>query len=297
MVTKGTVKNQEERQGWLSILPAIFLVLAIKGYPLVLAIIKSFTNWNGLTRSEFVGFKNYITLLSGDEFWLLLRNTSILLVYVPIQVLLGIIVALLIYEETAGWRFFRTVFYLPQMVSMVVIGYLFAIFFGYSGPINFILSSVGLEHMALEWLGDAKTALPIIIFCLVWMNIGWQALIFTGGMASINTSVFDAVKIDGAGYWRKLWSVTLPMLIRTVEYSLIVSVIWIFTAMFPIIFTMTNGGPGYETTTIDYMIYIKAFISGNQLGLACALAVILTVIVLVITKIQMAISDKSDDWG
>ena len=257
----------------------------------------SFTNWNGLSRHDYVGLRNYISIFTGREFWSLLLNTLILMIYVPLQIFTGLAIAVLLYEETPGWRFFRTVFYLPQVMSTVVIGYLFTILFGFSGPINAIFAQLGIISQPVEWLADAKTSMPIIILCLVWINVGWQSLIFSGGLSSISPSVMEAAKIDGAGYWRSLFQVTLPMLARTVEYSMVVSVIWVFTGIFPVIFSMTKGGPGRSTTTLDYMIYVKAFVSGNQLGVACALSMILTVIVLLVTRLQMLAADKMDDWG
>lgn len=294
---RSLLQRRTEQVALLLVLPSLAFVLLIKAYPLGMAILNSFTNWNGLNRHDFVGLRNYVNLLTGTEFWTLLRNTLVLLLYVPFQIAGGLIVSVLLYEETPGWRFFRTVYYLPQVLSTVVIGFLFTILFGFAGPVNRILILIGLSEKPVEWLADARTSIPIIILCLVWINVGWQTLIFSGGLSAISPSVLEAARIDGAGYWRTLFRVTLPMLMRTVEYSLIVSVIWVFTGIFPIIFSMTKGGPGRSTTTIDYMIYVKAFVSGNQLGVACALAMILTVIVLFVTRLQMIATDKLDDWG
>ncbi len=294
---KTQTERRIERTALLFILPTLLFVLAIKAYPLIIAISYSFTNWNGISRHDFIGLKNYVNILSGSEFWSLLVNTSILLIYIPIQLFIGLVIAVVLYEETPGWRFFRTVFYIPQILSTVVIGYLFTILFGYAGPVNNILLNLGIMKQPVEWLADASTSLPIIIFCLVWINIGWQSLIFSGGLTNISPSILEAARIDGAGYWRSLFQVTLPLLSRTVEYSMVVSVIWVFTAIFPVIFSMTKGGPGRSTTTIDYMIYVKAFVSGSQLGVACALSMILTIIVLFATRLQMMAADKLDNWG
>ncbi len=117
-----------------------------------------------------------------------------------------------------------------------------------------------------------------------------------GGLSSITPSIFEAASIDGAGYWQKLFLITIPMLARTIEYSLVISIIWVMTGLFPFIFTMTNGGPGYGTTTIDYMIYLKSFRMSSEMGYASALAVILTVIVLVLTVLEMKLSNKVTDW-
>jgi ABC-type sugar transport system permease subunit len=284
-------------QGWLSVLPALLVVLGIRGYPLAFGLLKSFTNWSGIGAGDYIGLANYIHIVTGSEFWVLLRNNLVILTFIPIQIFVGLLVAVLLYEEVFGWRFFRVVFYIPQIISSLVMGYLFTVFFSYSGPVNQILNNVGLGFLAREWFGSAGSAMAIILFCLVWINIGWQAMLGLGGLAAVSPSVFEAAQIDGAGFWRRFFSITLPMLGRTIEYSCIVSVIWVFTGIFPYIFAMTKGGPGYDTTTLDYMIYLKSFGAVSKPGYACALAMILLVIVMVFTVIQMRLSNRANDWG
>lgn len=295
MSKKSKYAKVEARQGWLSVIPVLAVILLIRGYPLVVGLFKSFTNWNGMSRNDFVGLANYISILKDPVFWDLLKNNILFMLFIPIQLIVGIVVAVLFYEETAGWKFFRNVFYLPQIISSVVIGYLFSVFFSYRGPVNVILKALGLNGK--EWLGEKWSAIIIIIICLVWVNIGWQAMLGLGGMGSIPPSVFEAARLDGAGYWQRLFRITIPMLGRTIEYSCIMSVIWVLTGLFPFIFSMTSGGPGYDTTTIDYMIYLKSFGSSSEMGYACAMSVILLVIVTVLTAIQMKLSDKANDWG
>lgn len=285
------------RQGWLSVLPVLCFILVVRGYPLLVGIAKSFTDWNGMSQSNFVGLKNYVDILTDPTFWELLGNNILFLLFIPIQLFIGMIVAVLFYEETFGWKFFRNVFYLPQIISSVVIGFLFSVFFSYRGPINSILEAVGLESLQREWFGEKWMAIVIILVCLVWVNIGWQAMLGLGGLSGIQSSVFEAAKIDGAGYWQRLFKITLPLLGRTMEYSCIMSVIWVLTGLFPFIFSMTGGGPGYDTTTIDYMIYLKSFGSSSEMGYACAMSVILLIIVTGLTVIQMKASDRANDWS
>ncbi|MCF7943331.1 MAG: sugar ABC transporter permease [Spirochaetia bacterium] len=289
-------RKKDIREGLFSILPAMAIVLSVRAYPVVAAFLKSFTDWDGMFKNSFIGFRNYSYLLSSGDFWVLIRNTMIVLINVPLQIFVGIAVAVLLFEKSLGWKFFRAVYYLPQVISMVVVGYLFAIFFSYYGPINAVLRMVNLDRMAIEWLGSGITALPIIILCLVWINIGWQGIIMLGGLSAIDSSLFDAAKLDGVSYFQRLAYIYFPLLVRVIEYSMIISIVWSFTGLFPIIFSITSGGPGYQTTTIDYMIYLKAFVVGNRLGEACALAMILLAIVMILTRLQMYISDKRDNW-
>ncbi len=149
----------------------------------------------------------------------------------------------------------------------------------------------------MEWLGNAGSALGVIIFTLVWSSLGWVAIVFMGGLSTIPDSVFEAARIDGAGFWRRTFQIAVPLLVRVLEYAVMLSVVWTFTGLFPFIFSMTRGGPGYETTTLDYMIYIKSFVSGVNLGEACALAVLLLIIILGLTVAQMRLTNRVDDWS
>jgi len=249
-----------------------------------------------MSRSDFIGINNYIRIFNDLVFWSMLINNLIFMAFIVFQLLIGLAIAILFYEETPGWRFFRSVFYFPQIISSVVIGYLFTVFFSFRGPVNEILKSMNLDSLAMDWLGERNSAIVIIIICLVWVNIGWQAMLGMGGLSTIAPTIFEAAKIDGANYWQRLLMITFPMLGRTIEYSVVISVIWVLTGLFPFIFSMTNGGPGYGTTTIDYMIYLKSFRMSSEIGYASALAVILTCFVLFLTIIELRISNKLNDW-
>ncbi len=290
----GKLDRREAIVGWMFILPTILILLTIRGIPMITAFVKSFTNWDGMYKNDFVGLRNYILILGKEEFWALLKNNLVLLLFIPIQVLIGVIVAVLLFEEVRGWKVFRSLYYIPQVISPLIIGFLFAVLFGYNGPINVLLRGIGLNTWAIDWLGSGATALPVIIFCLVWINIGWQGMLVLGGIGAIPLSVYEAAKLDGAGYWRRLFSITFPMIQGTIRYSVMMSVIWSFTSLFPFIYSMTRGGPGTETMTIDYMIYQKSFVTGSQMGYSCALSVILLVIILIFTVVQMKLQRRGE---
>jgi len=240
---------------------------------------------------------NYTRLLTGEVFRILVRNNFVLLINVPVQVFLGLVVAVLLHERVAGWRFFRALYYIPQIISAVIIGYLFRTLFSMDGPINIVLARLGMMPSPVEWMGNAGSALAVIIFTLVWSSLGWVAIVFMGGLSTIPESVFEAARIDGAGFWRRTFQIAVPLLVRVLEYAVMLSVVWTFTGLFPFIFSMTRGGPGYDTTTLDYMIYIKSFVSGVNMGEACALAVLLLLIILGLTAAQMRLTNRMDTWS
>ena len=280
----------------LGIAPAVLILVAFRAYPLGSVIYNSFTNWDGLFKHDFIGVRNYARLFRADYFWTTLVNCFIMFINVPIQILVGLVVSMLLYEKTLGWRFFRSLYYLPQIVSAVIVGYLFAIFFSFDGPVNTVLRFTGASRLAIEWLGSRPTAIGVVITALVWINIGWQGVLMLGAMTTIEPSVFEAARIDGAGFWRRTFSIMLPMIGRVIEYSFVYSVAWTFTGVFPFIYSITNGGPVYGTTTLDFLVYQKAFRETSGLGQACAVAVVLLVIVSALTAVQRAVSERANRW-
>jgi multiple sugar transport system permease protein len=283
-------------QGILSILPVIIILILMRLYPIIAAIYRSFTNWNGLYRNDWVGLKNYVDIFTNSPFWTLLRNSLVLLTSVPLQIFIGLLIAALLYEEVKGWKFFRAIIYLPQIISAITIGYLFKVAFSLDGPLNILIRKTSLNFLAIEWLGNSATALGVLVFCLTWFSIGWQAIVILGGMSKISPDVFEAAKMDGADFWQRTFYVVLPMISRTIEYCLIMSVVWTLTSIFAFIFAITNGGPGYETSTIDYMIYTKFYQASANYGFATALAVILLIIILVFTMAEMRFTNKVSEW-
>ncbi len=155
---------------------------------------------------------------------------------------------------------------------------------------------LGLESLVYDWLSNGPSALWVIMFAMIWQSLGWQMLIISGGLSSMDPQVLEASVIDGAGYWQRMFKVIIPMQFLTIEYSIVVSIIWVFSGLYSFIFTITDGGPGYSTTTLDYMVYLKAFRTSGQMGTACACAMVLLVVVLVLVGVQRKITNKVSEW-
>lgn len=289
-----TLQRKQERQAYLTLIPLLLILIFLRCVPMVVAFIKSFTNWDGGFRNDFVGLANYKLLFSNKELGTMLKNNLFLLLHIPIQLVLAFIFSIYIYERKPGWRFFRSLYYLPQVTSILVIGTVFKAFFRMNGPVNLILQSLGLD--AVNFLADGDKAIWIILFSMVWQSLGWQMLIISGGLSSMDDSVLEAATLDGAGYWSKMFKIIIPMQLRTIEYSIVVSIIWVFSGLYNFIYAITDGGPGYSTTTLDYMVYLKAFRANGQMGVACACAMVLLVVVLLLVAVQRKMSDKVSDW-
>ena len=285
-----TLARRDALVAYLSLIPAFLLVAAIIWYPVSRTVYQSFTKWNGAT-STWIGWENYARIFANGELWLLLRNNLIFVLAVPGILLISLVVTMLLYEEVRGWRFFRSVFYLPTILSAAVVGTLMRILFQPQGAVNTALGQAGLTGLQRDWLSAVPTAFMVLIFAFYWQTLGQGVLIFLAGLSAIPGDLIDAAKLDGAGWWNRLFRVIIPLLVPTIAYFVLTNVIWIFVGLFALVFTVTEGGPGYSTTPFDLMIYRKAFESG-ELGYASALSVILFLIVLAISAVQLRTFDR-----
>jgi ABC-type sugar transport systems, permease components len=284
-------RTRETMTGYLSLLPAFLALGAIVFYPMINTFLHSFTKWNG-AESHWIGIRNYYYIFTNGELWTLLRNNLIFLLSIPGILLLSLIVSVLLFEEVRGWRFFRSLYYIPTILSSVVVGMLMKMMFSPSGVVNEFLHAIGLTNGQTEWLAHVPTAFLVLIFCFYWQTLGQGALIFLSGLSSISHEIFESASIDGAGWWQRLLRITMPSLVPTIVYFTVTNAIYCFIGLFSLVYAVTQGGPGRETTPIDYMIYIKAFQSPDQLGYASALSIVLFVIVMLVSWAQIRLTNR-----
>lgn len=278
----GGLRRRDRLVGLLAVAPAFLIVVGFMAFPVAFAVFISFTKTNGI-RFEWNWFANYTTLLTDPVVHQVFLNNLKFLISVPLVIFVALIVSVLLFERVRGWRFFRVIFFLPNVLSVAVIGIMFRNAFGYYGGVNQALGLLGIEP--IQFFTDGTLAIFIIILALVWAGFGYQSLLLLAGLTSINPAVFEAAAIDGAGWWKRLWFITLPNIRRVLGFVFIINVLYTFTSLFGFIFVMTAGGPGFETTTIDYLVYLRAFSSSN-LGSGAALAVVLFIFIGVLTVIQ-----------
>lgn len=275
-------------RGWfprLAALPALVLVVGIMVFPIGDTIYHSFTAWTG-GPARFIGLTNFRLLAKNGVLRTVLLNSLIFLISVPLIVLASLIAAVLVYERTIGWRVFRVIFFIPGVLSSVIIGELFSTFFLPNGIANAPLRALGVHPVA--WLTEPWPARVVIIVALVWSSFGFGMLVVLSAMAAIDQSIYDAALIDGAGWWMRLLKITLPMVSESIQFLSVINVIYTFTSLFGFVYVITAGGPGFSTTTLDYYTYITTFENGD-FGYGAALAVVLFVIVLGLTILQLVL--------
>ena len=277
------IKRFETFQRVLFTMPVILLCAVFLVYPIIQSFHVSLTDYNGMNRMNFIGFSNYIELFKSDEFFeVLLNNAYFLLLGVPLSVFLPLVISILLYEGVLGHRFFKVAFLLPTVLSVSIVGLLFRFIFAYEGPFNKILTLTGLDRFAVDWIASGRTSIPLIITAMIWSSFGVNVIIYLAGMATVPTSVYESADLDGFSWFGKLFFITLPMIWNVFEFVTITSIISVCSSMFGYIFNITNGGPGYESTVLEYLLYIKGF-RLNDLGYASAIAMVLLVAIVSIT--------------
>lgn len=282
-------KVAEAITGYLFISPWLFIFLTFSVFSLGYALFLSFTKYNLLRPPEFWGLEGYQRILS-DELFLTkaLPNTfKYALIVVPLQTIISLVLAFAMDQKLRFRRAFRTIFYLPSVTSSVVISLIFIWLFAPQGIFNQITG------LTVNWLDDVNTAFYVIMGMNIFTTSGTLMLIFLSGLQDISASIYEAAQIDGADALQTFLYITIPMLRPVIFFVVTVGVIGSFQ-VFDQIFVMTSGGPLDSTTTITYLIYKWAFRDTTiKMGQASALAVILTLIILVVTILQRRIIEGS----
>ena len=276
-------KRHETILGWLMVSPWLIGFICFSALPMFASLIISFTEWDMLSKPEWVGFENYKTLFFEDPLALHSLNITILftIVSIPLNIVFGLALAMLLNTSIRGLAIFRTIFYLPAILSGVAVALMWRwIFSTEFGLLNALLSMIGIEGPA--WLTDRIWVLPSFVIMRLW-SVGGGMIIYLAGLQSIPTNLYEAAKIDGANWWHRTRFITLPMLSPTIFFQLIVGFIFsmqIFTEAF----IMTNGGPA--DASLFYLLYLyRTAFQYFDMGYASALAWVLFVVILVLTII------------
>lgn len=280
------MKRKENVWGWALVLPAAALFITFMFIPIVQVIYYSFTEWNGMGTPEFVGFQNFLDIFASDVFRTCIGNNfKFLLLGVPVWSFFPLVIAVLLFEEVKGWKFFRSAFFFPTVLSIVVVGTLFKTLFTYNGAINSLLRAIGLDVLAIDWWSSGNIAIPALVIIMNWTGFGTAMLIYLAGMSNIDQSIIEASHLDGANWFQRFRYIFMPELRGLIKLQIMLNILYCFTSLFGWIYVTTQGGPGYETTVVEYLIYQKAFTS-REFGYASALSVILAVIVSILSLLQ-----------
>lgn len=271
--------------------PAIFMI-GFFFLPLLMAFqISLFDYSQDLYTPDFVGMKNYQALFQSVPFWNALKNTFLFLLgVVPCMMIVPIFLALLVNGKIKGIAVFRSLIYIPVVISMVVVGITWRWLYADDGLINWFLSLLNLPRVG--WLIDPDIALFSLMLVIVWKGVAYYMMMYLAHLQSLSQDLYEAAEIDGANLWQKHRHVTLPHLRPTMVMVAIISTIGSLK-VFTEIYVMTRGGPVGSTKTLVYYIYERAF-ENLDLGLASAAGIILMLILLAFSILEMQFSHKDD---
>ncbi|WP_454293378.1 carbohydrate ABC transporter permease [Salana multivorans] len=294
---RGRRKSASERgrlSGWLFLAPALVFYGLFVLWPLFSTIQYSFFDWDGLTAATPVGVGNYVKVITDPQLLGSIGHSFFLMIFFTvIPVILGLIIAALVQEiRLKGLATTtRTLLFLPQIIPGAAAAIAWVWMLSSTGAVNQVLSGIGLEGITRAWLGDFTWALPAVGMIGLWLNLGFCTILLMSGIGKINLAIYEAAKLDGAGFFQTFFSVTLPGLRQEIGVCVTMTMIAAL-ASFDVVYMSTRGGPGTATMVPGVQIFQLAF-TESRVGLASALAIVLTVlIVAVIGPIQRLFQEK-----
>lgn len=275
---------RHSKKAYLYVAPAFLVFAAFLGAPVVQTVQYSFYDWDGMGASTVAGLSNYVAVFTNERLRDSFLHAGVLMLfYAAAPVLIGLFLSALISRAHAmrSMSFFRTVLFLPQVIATVVIATIWISIYSQDGLLNQTLRLVGLDSLSRVWLGDHTFALVAIGLVGTWLNIGLCLVLFLSGIGNIAPELFEAARLDGAGRAREFIAITLPSLRGQIAVALTLTVVSALKT-FDLVFITTRGGPGNATSVPAFEAYNRAFNTG-QVGLASAIAVVLTVVIVLLT--------------
>lgn len=287
-------KTREKIMGLTFFGPALVLLTIFLFIPMILTLIFSFTDFFTLNPSatKFVGFRNYARLLNDELFGKAFFNTiKFAVVVVPLQMGGALLLALGINKVTHCKKYFKIAFFIPVVMSLAVVSTLWMQIYSPEGILNNILNSIGIASQ--PFIFSKEQALNSISALSIWQGMGYQMIIFLGGLQAISPSLYEAAEIDNASAWSKFWNVTVPELKPISIYILLTITIGAFKLLVqPMI--MTGGGPAFSTYSLVYYIYDTGTVNWDM-GYSSAMAIVFAIIVIALAGIQYKITNKKED--
>jgi hypothetical protein len=301
------LKNRQNRQKkaqplpvlfiCISVLPAVILTLMFTIWPTAQALYLSFTNATSLgLNNKFVGLDNYIYMFHDKSFIQALTNTAKLMAVVPvITIFCSLVLAFVLNQcKLKEMVLYRTLFYFPNIVSLTVVGIIWSfVFHPNVGIVNKILGAVGLESLQRSWLGDSKTALWCIAFTLLWQAAGYYMVMHIAAMDGISPEIYESATLDGASAWRKLVSITMPLMKDIIGITFVLALSGTINLSFVLSQVMTGGGPNGASSVLLQYMYTQGFVNGN-FGYAMAITVFTLAISVALSMLSRKLTDASE---
>ena len=280
-------KKGFDKVAFMFIAPAFIFFTLFLIVPTISSVYYSFTSWDGISPDvKFIGLANYKEIFTSARFGNALKNTVILTIFISLfENFFALVLALMVDHIRWGKNFFRSAFYIPVLISGIVSGFIWKIMYNYNfGSINSILNSIGLGQFRQDWLGNTSLTLIMIGVVLVWKGAGYYMIIYLASLQSVSTDLIEAAEIDGASAWQRFKSITVPMISGAFTINFTLSLIN-GLKVFDQINVMTDGGPGFTSETLVYLLYKVGFNEGRQ-GFGTAVGLMLLFIIIILNTLQ-----------
>ena len=297
-----TARTRRRAVGYLFVLPIALFFAVFVAFPFLRSFYLSLTEWSGFTSPRFIGLRNFQSLADDPVFWKALQTTLIYTAATTIlQTTLPMLLAVFV---NVGWRggvVFRTLLFIPVIVSFVVTALLWQLIYDPNfGTLNQVLRAVGLDALAHPWLADPTTVVPAIMLVSLWQSLGFYMLIFLAGLQGIDPNLYEAARIDGAGARQEFLKITVPMLRTVTAVVVLLNLINGFNT-FDVIYVMTGGGPNRASEVLGTYLYKLAFGTESgatpSFGYATAISMVVFALCVVAAVGQLRMSRRARDVG
>jgi raffinose/stachyose/melibiose transport system permease protein len=280
---------------YLYVLPLVALLVFVFGYPLVRIFEFSFKQVRGID-GPWIGLRNYELILSQDLFWESVRHNLFLLLAVPAMVLWSLLISIMLYERVRGWKLYRIVLFAPYVLAIPIVAAVMKKMFQFSGPVNQVLHWLSLDFLALDWIGSSDVALWTVMLLIIWRESALGIILFLARLLSLDESLIEAAKIEGANWWQRARYVIVPQMKVVIEFYVVVSVITMLSAVFAYVYMMGGGrgGPGTSTMVVELYIF-NALIRTSLPGIASAVSVLLFLVSLLLIVPLFAVRRRANE--
>ena len=257
-------------------LPALLIILVFVVYPIIYSLPLALFDYSGIGKTTFIGFENFQRAFNDKDFWIAMKNSATFVIVVPILQLLSIALAVLVNRKRPGITFFRVLYYIPVVTSMIAISIMWSFLFNADGVINNALVGLGIIDKPIYFLDDARFAMPSLMFVTIWQGLGYYMMLYLAGLQSVPSNLVEAAKIDGASSFTAFFRITLPMLKPYIWFCSLFSILSAL-GVFDVAFAMTKGGPNKATLVMNLYTYQEAF-HKFKFGYASAAGLVMSVV-------------------
>jgi ABC-type sugar transport system permease subunit len=280
---------------YLYVLPLVALLVFVFGYPLVRIFEFSFKMVRGIN-GPWIGLRNYDLVLSQPLFWESVGHNLLLLIAVPFMVIWSLLIAVVLYERLRGWKLYRVMLFLPYILAIPIIAVVMKKIFQFNGPVNELLRWAGMDFLALDWIGSSDVALWTVMILIIWRESALGIILFLARLLSLDESLIESAKLEGANWWQRLWYVIVPQMKVVMEFYIVVSVITILSAVFSYVYMIGGGrgGPGTSTMVVELYIF-NALIRSSLPGIASAVSVLLFLVSLLLIVPLFAVRRRANE--